>query len=103
MDKHIFLFGIFIITAIVLASPAEAGLHTYTFENTALGVKVIVKALAPLNVTITPIADPTAIDPNRDGTWGGLNKFFNLNADKAFDSAEVRVKYEKRKIMFGQK
>ncbi|MBI4095283.1 MAG: hypothetical protein HY438_00315 [DPANN group archaeon] len=120
MGKALFLFGIFLTALLLVSSVAIAKedkddnsdadfstsstsasaitLSKYTFSNTTLGVTVYVWAAQKLNVTIKPIIDPTIIDPNRDGTYGGLDKFFDIKADKPFDHAEIRVKYDPAKL-----
>lgn len=53
-----------------------------------------------VGVTITQVIDPTIIDPERDGTWGSIGTFFDLQADGPFNTAEIRVTYDPTQLEF---
>ena len=71
----------------------EAPFEGQVFEFPTLGVTVTVQAPAPVTVTAVPTTDPTIIDPNRDGTFGGLNQFYSFEADGPFTLAKIESNY----------
>jgi hypothetical protein len=76
------------------ALPDYCGFQGQVFEFPELGATVTVQAPAPVTVTAVPSTDPTIIDPERDGTFGGLNKFYNFQASGPFTLAKIEVSYD---------
>ncbi len=74
--------------------PDYCGFQGQVFEFPDLGATVTVQAPESVTVTAVPSTDPTAIDPERDGAWGSIGKFFNFEASGPFDLAKIEVSYD---------